>query len=253
MPMSDKQVTIFVGGAQKSGTRSVTELLRKHTQFAVHQSKEGHFFDRDEYFNHLQPHPKTLQAYHGGFELTAQTQFLCDVSPDYIFRNQAVVRIHRYNPQAEWILLLRNPIDRVFSAWNMEVNRKTENLSFEAALEIELKGQPESRSHDRFAYIGRSRYHQQLEHLWRYFPKSQCHVWPAEWVWQDPTQTIYQSLSALGISGLQRTPMTHVHKGNYRNQISAAENELLQQELAFEMNQLHQLVGWPYNPWMAQK
>ncbi|MCX7553237.1 sulfotransferase [Marinicella sp. S1101] len=250
--MSDKKVTVFVGGAQKSGTRSVTEMFRKLPQIAVQQSKEGHFFDRDEWFDELRPNAVALQTYHDDFKVTAQTHFLCDVSPDYIFRNQAVARIHCYNPQAKWILLLRNPIDRAFSAWNMEVNRKTENLSFEAALEMELSGQSDSRSHDRFAYIGRSRYHQQLEHLWRFFPKSQCHIWPAEWVWENPTQSIYQSLSALGISGLQTTQMKHVHKGKYRNQATAVANDILQQELAFEMNHLHQLLGWHQNPWMTE-
>lgn len=251
MFMSKNLVSIFVGGAQKSGTRSVTKLLRNNSQCGVHQSKEGHFFDRDEYFNGLSPDAVALCAYHNGFTKTSKDLILCDISPDYIFRNNAVARIQAYNPNAHWILILRNPIDRAFSAWNMEVNRKTETLDFEAALKLELKGQPEERSHDRFAYIGRSRYGQQLERLWQYFPKANCHIWPAEWVWENPNNSLYKSLLSLGITGVNTAQLTHTHKGVYINKAPIKANELLKSELEFELNELPDLLGWSYNPWIV--
>jgi len=244
-------VSVFVGGAQKSGTRSITAYFRQHPQLAVHQKKEGHFFDQDQHFTDDIPHQEALETYHSDFTVDSNTTALCDITPDYIFRQAAVKRIHSYNPNATWIILLRNPVERAYSAWNMEVNRQAEDLSFEDALISELGGNPETRSHDRFQYLARSQYHTQLLNLWRYFPKSQCHIYPAEMIWQKPQETLHAILNVLNVDINNDDSYQHVHKGRYNSKLSDAARSLLMEHLQFERTELPALLGWQHNPWSA--
>jgi sugar diacid utilization regulator len=46
-------------------------------------------------------------------------------------------RIHDYNPSIKLIILLRNPIDRAFSHWNMQRDRKTRLAQFLDAVKQE--------------------------------------------------------------------------------------------------------------------
>ena len=93
--------------------------------------KELHFFDREEedrdykkYSRKFRP-PKPKQRVIG------------EASPIYMYWETAPYRIWKYNPKMKWILVLRNPVERAFSAWNMETKRGKEKLSFAEAIEKE--------------------------------------------------------------------------------------------------------------------
>ena len=242
-------VSVFVGGAQKAGTRSVAQYLRQHPNVVVHQSKEGHFFDRDKHFNDSTPDAAALDTYHQGFHSISSDQIRCDITPDYLYRPSVIERIHAYNPKAQWIILLRNPIERAYSAWNMEVNRQTENLSFEEALRAELDGSIAGREHDRFHYISRGQYHHQLQRLWQYFPQSQCHVFSAEALWENPRNLLNQVAQTIGIDCNDAAQYQHTHKGKYRSPMSDDSREWLAQHFKTELNDLPKLLNWQENPW----
>jgi len=245
------QVSVFVGGVQKSGTRSISQYFRQHPDLAVHKKKEGHFFDRQENFINDIPLAFALNDYHNNFAVNQSTEILCDITPDYIFRKNAVQRVFNYNPKANWIILLRNPIERAYSSWNMEVNRKTEKLSFEEALHSELIGNPEDRSQDRFLYLGRSRYYLQLLNLWKYFPLSQCHIYSAESIWNRPQVTLNKILNSLNIPINNGDSYKHIHKGTYKCGVSEQARKLLKKQLHFELTELPSILGWDKNPWVT--
>lgn len=248
--MMKQKVSLFVGGVQKAGTRSITNYFRINKQLSVHKSKEGHFFDISDNFINDAAMKHQLNKYHESYIISDQTKILCDISPDYLFRHGAIERIYKYNSNAIWLIFLRNPIQRAYSAWNMEVNRKTENFSFEEALRSELEGNPKSRSHDRYQYIGRSRYYNQLVNLWKYFPKSQCLIYPAEEVWEDPQKVLTEILHSLNIKPENSYIYEHIHKGEYANKISRKAHEILVNQLYFELTELPSILKWSYNPWI---
>ncbi|MCX7545265.1 sulfotransferase domain-containing protein [Marinicella gelatinilytica] len=243
-------VSAFIGGVQKSGTRSISNYFRHHKNISVHCKKEGHFFDVDKNFTNNIPLSSAIDRYHSDFEINSSTKILCDISPDYIFRQNAVKRVHKYNPNANWVILLRNPIQRAYSAWNMEVNRKTESLSFEEALNAELAGNSKSRSHDRFQYINRSRYYPQLLNLWKYFPSSQCHIFSAELIWKNPGKALIQILTSMNIKPLDINNYEHSHKGSYSSSLSKDAHDTLVNNLHFELYELPTLLKWKENPWV---
>ena len=56
------------------------------------------------------------------------------VTPIYTYWKPAMERIRDYHPGIKLIVLLRNPIDRAFSHWNMYRERKQEDLGFLEAI-----------------------------------------------------------------------------------------------------------------------
>lgn len=53
------------------------------------------------------------------FDTLPKSSYFLDASPSYLSQNDAADRIYKYNPDAKFIVMMRNPVDRAFSAWNM--------------------------------------------------------------------------------------------------------------------------------------
>ena len=110
-------------GAQKCGTTFVTSALRAHPEAQIPDSKELHFFS-----------PKGEYKTEGGFAQCNsgrgvdwyKKQFINDerkkgeISTHYIFDAAAAARIQAAFPDVRLFAVLRNPIDRAFSQYNME-------------------------------------------------------------------------------------------------------------------------------------
>ena len=101
-------------GAQKAGTSSLESFLGCHPQINCAVRKEVGFFNRD-------------RVYHRGPRWYAR-QFpwrrnprvrLFEATPAYVYYPFVAERIFQFDPRMRLILMLRNPVERAFSAWNM--------------------------------------------------------------------------------------------------------------------------------------
>ena len=107
------KVNTFIIGAEKCGTTSLHEALCSHSRcIEAPFKKELHFWSNG-------PGPNSLAEYESQFPFLSAKFRLLDSTPNYMFETSVVSRIHRYNPDAKFIVLLRNPIKRAFSAWSM--------------------------------------------------------------------------------------------------------------------------------------
>ena len=107
------KVNTFIIGAQKCGTTSLHEALCSHSRcIEAPFKKELHFWSNG-------PGPNLLAEYESQFPFLSAKFRLLDSTPNYLFETSVISRIHRYNPNAKFIVLLRNPIKRAFSAWSM--------------------------------------------------------------------------------------------------------------------------------------
>src|SRR6201995_2856190 len=128
------KVEFVIGGTQKGGTSALASFLRQHPQICMPADrKELHFFDREEAFTGKPDY----RAYHSSFRPEKNQTVIGEATPIYMYWNPAPARIWTYNPAMKWIVILRDPAERAFSAWNMEKQRGRENLSFEEAIERE--------------------------------------------------------------------------------------------------------------------
>ncbi|MCR9289853.1 MAG: sulfotransferase domain-containing protein [Bacteroidetes bacterium] len=107
----------LIVGAQKAGTTSLFYYLDQHPEMFGAPGKELRFFDRDEnykqgiswYKKKFIELKKPLIRGRKNFEAT----------PEYLYRLNAIQRIYNFKPDLKIIILLREPVKRAFSAWNM--------------------------------------------------------------------------------------------------------------------------------------
>jgi len=122
----------FVIGCQKCGTSSLHHYLAQHPSVWSPEKKELHFFD---YYYDL-----GLPSYKKFFKnqpRNVDNLLVGEATPEYIFHPYAAERIKQTQPAAKAIVLLRNPVERAFSAWRMGVQQGWETLSFEDAIAAE--------------------------------------------------------------------------------------------------------------------
>lgn len=107
---------ICIGG-QKCGTSALHAYFKLHPEVVVSDEKEIDFFCCDSIYN------RGYRYYHSHFPSRLPTRSNVkglDVTPGYLAgAKRAARRIQTYNPGIKIIVLLRDPVDRAFSAWKM--------------------------------------------------------------------------------------------------------------------------------------
>jgi hypothetical protein len=172
--------TFLISGAQRCGTTSMYKTLTAHPQVLPAVLHKGvHYFDTsyprglDWYRGHFPTQRAAARAAQaaGGPVITGES------SPYYMFHPMAGRRIADDLPGARMIILLRDPVERAYSAYTHEAARAWETESFARALELEeerLAGEEErliadpayvSFDHQHHAYVRRGMYVDQLERL----------------------------------------------------------------------------------------
>src|SRR5437763_8058688 len=113
----------------------------------------------------------------------------------------APYRIWKYNPTMKWILALRNPVERAFSAWNMETKRGKEKLSFAEAIEKEADRCREALplQHRVYSYIDRGFYAHQVRRLFNIFDRENVLVLLSDELRSNHRQSLRSAFEFLGV------------------------------------------------------
>lgn len=106
------QPNLFIIGAPKCGTTSLATYLGERDDVFVSDPKEPHHFSTDIGW-HLTPE---RAAYLDLFKSAGkQHKIVCDASVFYLYSDAAVPAILEFNPDAKFIVMVRNPVDLVIS------------------------------------------------------------------------------------------------------------------------------------------
>lgn len=103
-------------GAQKGGTTFLFNYLARHPNLRPALEKEVRFFNQDVSFGRGQ------EWYHRFFPPLAAMRpgdVAFEASPNYLFSATAPGRIASYEPRMKLVAILRDPVERAYSAWNM--------------------------------------------------------------------------------------------------------------------------------------
>ena len=107
------QPNFFIVGAPKCGTTALSEYLKDHPNIYFSEPKEPHYFATD-FTNY--PKSKSLARYLELFQgVENQHLAIGEASVLYLYSLEAIDNIYKFNPQAKIIVMLRNPIDMVYS------------------------------------------------------------------------------------------------------------------------------------------
>ena len=207
--------SFLIVGAERCGTSSLYHVLRQHP--AVFGSgiprKEVHYFDLA--YRH------GLPWYQAHFPLKARARLAArgasaapvafEATPYYMFHPLAPERIARDLPGVKLLVLVRDPVQRAYSAYGLRIGRGVETESFERALELEdarLDGEADrmvadpsyvSHNHRHFAYRARGHYADQLEHMEKLFGRDRIHVEDSGEFFADPRPVYQRTLDFLGL------------------------------------------------------
>jgi hypothetical protein len=110
-PRSSSKPNFFILGAPKCGTTSMAMWLRQHPAIFMPALKEPNFFNTD--INRPPTYGVgTLDAYEALFAPATRAQrIIGEASVFYLSSTVAVQNILRYQPNARFIVMLRNPVD----------------------------------------------------------------------------------------------------------------------------------------------
>lgn len=111
-------------GAQKAGTTALYEYLSKHPQIQPTKEKELHYFDSEDRYK------LGIDFYRSLFQLDINSKLTFDASAGYLANAKVPERIYAHNPNIKIIILLRDPVERAYSAWNMYKNNYLRNRNW---------------------------------------------------------------------------------------------------------------------------
>ncbi|NQX77806.1 sulfotransferase [Gilvibacter sp.] len=176
------KVNAFVIGVQKAGTTSIYEWLIQHPQVCGEIFlKDYPFFIEAELF---QQGPAVLEQ-----------RFNCSNEPirisgcvDYIENPEALKRIAEYNPEAKMILLLREPVSRIRSAYKfLSQLAKEDSADINEALSKDAE------------YMDRSLYAEKVAKLYSIFPEKNIKLIVFERLAKEPDAVLEELFSFLNI------------------------------------------------------
>jgi hypothetical protein len=201
----------FIIGAPKCGTTSLASWLSEHPEIYFSPTKEPHFFNTDHrrFLN-------SLQSYERLFSAAAQThRAIGEASVWYMYSSAAVPNILKYNNDAKFIVMLRNPIEmapslheelvftgredvKKFSdAWNLqELRRNGQRLP-------QMVWEPKYVQYGDLCSLG-----VQLERVYRSVPRERVKVLLLEDLSHNSSGTYRSVLEFLGVSDDHRHDFT---------------------------------------------
>ena len=128
----------FIVGAPKCGTTSLHEYLQRHPDIFMPFYKEPHFFGADLQGSRFEQFRGKPQKYLKLFQDVRGESRIGESSPWYLASEEAAQEIYAYDPQAKIIIMLRNPVDMMYSMWSQFRYSGNEQIeTFEAALAAE--------------------------------------------------------------------------------------------------------------------
>ncbi len=207
----------FIVGAPKCGTTALAQYLSEHNQVFMSDPKEPHFLADDLTGHHKAVSEKDYLRLFS--KAKKEHKVIGEASVWYLYSDSALANIKRFAPHAKLIVMLRNPLELVYSmhsqhlytrnehetdfakAWALsETRRQGKNI-----IKTALDGQ-KVLQYDRIALLGA-----QLEKLLRLFPKKQV-----MWIFyddfkNDPSKTYKKVMQFLDIEDLNRSNFPRVN------------------------------------------
>jgi hypothetical protein len=244
--------SFLIVGAQRCGTTSMYKTLSQHPMVLPAVLHKGaHYFDTGYghgpawYRGHFPLHVTARRAAPapGRLPITGES------SPYYMFHPLAGQRIAADLPGVKLLVLLRDPVERAYSAHTHETARGFETEPFERALELEpvrLAGEEaklvadpayQSYSHQHHAYLTRGRYADQLRRLEGLFGRDRMHVVDSQRFFTDPEPVFAEVVEFLGVGAARgiayekhnarpRAPMPDSVRAALENQLAESDDEL---------------------------
>ncbi len=196
--MKDK-IAMMVIGAQKAGTTSLNNYLSQHPQIYTHFTLEFSLFNRDHY-------EKGFDYY---FDTTISDKRKNDPSCCFVaksvglmYKPELLKKLREENPNIQLIIVLRNPVERAYSAFLFCEKEGIEPYKeFEDAIFVNDISRFNGDKAFELAcdYIGRSSYLQHIKNVLEIFPAQNVHFFLFEKMIKELNQSLNEMTSLIDL------------------------------------------------------
>lgn len=170
----------FILGTQKAATTSIYFYLKQHPEIYMSRIKEPGFFIEQGLSENNDQKSDTisdLSEYEALFaEITNESRY-GEATPTYLACPWVPKYIHTYSPDAKLIAVLRNPIDRAWSHYQMHASLEHPMFSenFLEAIDEQhvYLGEEEDWI---FSFVTMGMYYTQINNYLKYFNSDQLHI-----------------------------------------------------------------------------
>jgi hypothetical protein len=210
--------SFMVVGGQRCGTTTIFKALSEHPQILRPIVEKG-----TDYYTLYSD--RGMAWYRGQYPLRGSASrrtgsfgppAAFEACTYYLFHPFAMERIARDYPNLKLVAMLRDPVERAYSAYKHEYARGFDTEpNFMRALELEderLAGEVdkmavdptyESFSHRHHAYRRRGQFAEQLDRVFQFFSREQVHIMDSEAFFADPAGEYGQLVEFLGLGDRQ--------------------------------------------------
>ena len=244
--------SFIIVGAQKAGTTTLFDLLARHPQAVPPLNKELDFFGSDDAY------ARGMEHYFNLFPrrpLSPRRLFTYEASPSYLYKPRAAERIARDLPNAFCVAVLRDPVKRAYSAWNMYRDFKDrprhrhlhDPRSFEQAVRDELAGKLEMTGK---RYLANSCYAPQLRRYVEHIGLGRLMVLPFTALKTDAHGMIAGIFHRIGVEPLAVDHPAFKVRSNARRYTSPLDPGLARELRAWfepDQRELEALLGRPFD------
>lgn len=197
-------------GAAKAGTTALYSYLKQHPQIYMSPEKEPHFFafegeklnfggtaGRQEWLNRAAI--TDIETYCKQFQKVSKEIAIGEASALYLYIPKAVERIKHYIPDAKLITILRNPVERAYSAFLFQIRDELEPITdFAQALEEE-KIRINKNWVPIYYYQHMGFYYTQVKRYFDMFSQEQIKIYLYEDLSSNPMTILQDSFQFLGV------------------------------------------------------
>ncbi len=204
----------LVVGGQRCGTTSIFRAFEQHPDIVRPTLNKGiNYFDL-----HYGRGPNWYRAHFPRARSVARSRptgeavAAFEASGYYMFHPLAPERIARDLPNVKIVAMLRDPVERAFSAWKHETARGFDDWSFERAIAEEgertlgerdrMIADPnyQSSTYRHHSYVARGEYAAQLAQFYARLPAENIHVVYSESFFDEPEAEFDRLTDFLGVS-----------------------------------------------------
>ena len=179
-----KVPNFIVAGTQKAATTWLHECLNEHPEVFVPKVKEIHFFCKEpcrKSTNNL-----GTDWYISQFPDNKSFKAIGEITVDYMYYEHIAKEIYNFNPNMKILFILRNPVDRAYSAYWMNKRQKSNMPEFQEFIRV---------NHE---FIDRGFYYNQIERYFEFF-KENIKIFIYEDLLRNPEAFIKEVYSFLNV------------------------------------------------------
>lgn len=192
-----RKPNFFIVGAPRCGTTSLWAYLKVHPEIFMPAQKELYFFDADLDLWGGETRPSSLDQYLEFFSAAGDQKKIGEATPSYLRSQRAPKEIKVFSPEAQIIIMLRNPVDVMHSLHSTGRRYNTEPLAdFRAALEADAS----RTGRELIGYREFTRFPSQVQRCFDLFGRENVHAIIYDDLKEDSAGVYRSTLRFLGVS-----------------------------------------------------